>query len=76
MANEAKLEWILALIPEESKEACITELRACESKQQRAEVLEKYGVDVQAQKENYSEELDDAALDDAAAGKWCFCYGC
>ena len=68
MTKQIILEQVLALIPEESKEACVAEIRACESKEQKIAVLEKYGVDVQAEIKNYNVELDDTALDVVAGG--------
>ena len=76
MAKNSMLGKIIESVPEESRGACLAELRACETKDAAAGVLAKYGVNAEERLAELRTELDDAALDNAAGGcGLCSCSG-
>ncbi len=84
MINKEKLNLIISKVPEEQKEAFVNELRDAESKQDRAKVLKKYGINITDEEyaviKDSSHEVSDDELDSAAAGccshKACTCNTC
>ena len=76
MAENPMLEKLMGFVPEESKEACLAELRICETKAAAAEVFARYGVDAKERLADLPGELDGAALDDAAGGCGSTCGCC
>ncbi len=80
MNRKEKLGLILSKVGEDKKEAFIAEMREAKTKEERFEIVKKYGVslteeEAQAMKNRAGNELSDEELDAAAGGCSCSCKG-
>ncbi len=78
MNRKEKLDLMLSKVGEDKKEAFIAEMREAKTKEERFEVVKKYGAalteeEAQAMKAGAGNELSDEELDKAAGGCSCHC---
>ena len=80
MTRKEIIEKVLAILPEEKKEAFIKEMTACRDLAEKADVLEQYGITLtEEEKEAFtSNKISDEDLDEAAGGGCCVasCNAC
>ena len=78
MTKKEKVDLILSKLDTDKKEAFISEVREAKTKEERIEVLKKYGVqlskeDIESIKNKAGNEVSDEELDQAAGGCNCAC---
>ena len=81
MTRKERIDMVLAKIPEDKREAFVAQIREAKDREEKAKVLEEYGVAfteeekkaLQAEVEAGNEVSDDE-LDQAAGGCSCKCH--
>ena len=86
MTRKEKIDFILSKMPEDQKEAFVSEWREAKDRKGKAEVMKKYNVSLTEEEkkaihaEDVSNEIPDEDLDKAAGGCCykcnCNCIGC
>ena len=78
MTKKEKLDLILSKLDTDKKEAFISEIRQAKTKEERMEIIRKYGVqvskeDIENIKNMAGNKVSDEELDQAAGGCSCAC---
>ena len=78
MTKKEKLDLILSKLDTDKKEAFISEIRQAKTKEERTEIIRKYGVqvskeDIESIQNMAGNKVSDEELDQAAGGCSCAC---